>query len=167
MFGIVTSARNINGWINSLETLHPEWRRNNNSAFKKKLSCLRFIATNAAELVYSTCNLDALIVDELEEVMPKTKQSLFGIKQFIRQLKKEGKLNCVVLKKSTQKDMVTDEVVVPNEVLRVWLRNHHKCFSLINLTLGKMEKSIIIVHFWCTHNWSEWILNSVYYLDTK
>ena len=52
-----------------------------------------------------------------KEVIPKTKRSLFGIEQFIKQLKKEGKLNCIVLDKSTQKDMVTDEVGVPNDVL--------------------------------------------------
>ena len=99
-----------------------------------------------------------------KEVIPKTKRYFFGIEQFIKQLKKEGKLNFIVLDKSTHKDMVTDEVGVPNDVL-VCLRTHHKYFSLIKWILGKNEKLIIIVRFWCTHNWSKWIFNYVYYLD--
>ena len=66
-----------------------------------------------------------------KEVIPKTKRSLFGIEKFTKQLKEEGKMNCIVLNRSTQKDMDTDEVGVPNEVILL-MRNHHKCFSLIN-----------------------------------
>ena len=39
-FGLGTYARILPGGIHSLEKLHPEWRKNNNSAFKKKLSRL-------------------------------------------------------------------------------------------------------------------------------
>ena len=77
-----------------------------------------------------------------------------------------SKLNCSVLGKSTQKDMITDEVGVPNDVL-VWLRTHQNYFSLIKWTLGKNVELINIVLFWCTHNWSKWILDLVYYLDHK
>ena len=65
-----------------------------------------------------------------KEVIPKTKRSLSGIEQFIKQLDKEVKLDCIVVEKVTQKEMVTDEVGVPNDVL-VRLRNHDKCFLLI------------------------------------
>ena len=67
----------------------------------------------------------------LEQVIPKTKLSIFGIKQFIKQPQKGGKLNGIVLKKITQKYIVTDEVGVPNDVIHVLLRTTHKCFSLI------------------------------------
>ena len=40
-------------------------------------------------------------------------------------------LNGIVLDKSTQKDMVTDEFGVPNDVLRMLLRTNHKYFSFI------------------------------------
>ena len=83
----------------------------------------------------------------LEEVIPKTERSLFGIEKFIKQLPKGGKLNDIVLDKSNQKDMVTDEVEVPNYVIRVWLRTHHNFFSLVKQTLEKNKKLIIIVHF--------------------
>ena len=53
----------------------------------------------------------------LKEVTPKTKRSLFGIGKFIKQLKKEGKLDCIVIDKITPKDIVTDKVGVPNDVL--------------------------------------------------
>ena len=65
------------------------------------------------------CNSDALVLDALEEVIPKTKRSLFGIRLFNKQLQKGGKLNVIVFDKSTQKGMVTDKVGVPNDVLRV------------------------------------------------
>ena len=62
------------------------------------------------------------------------RRSLFGIKQFIKQLKK-GKSNCIF----PEKYMVTDEVGVPNDVF-LWLRTYHKCFSLIKWILGKNKK---------------------------
>ena len=62
------------------------------------------------------------------------KLPLFGIEQFIRQLQKGVKLNGIVLDKITQKDMVTDEVGVPNDVIQ-------------NCTLGKYEEFMIILHF--------------------
>ena len=58
-----------------------------------------------------------LFLDALEEIIPKTKRSLFGIEKFIKQLHKGGKLNGIVLDKITQKDIVTDEFGVPNDVL--------------------------------------------------
>ena len=58
------------------------------------------------------------------------KRSLSGIEHFIKQLDKEVKLDFIVVENFTQKEMVTDEVGVPNDVL-VRLRNHDKCFSLI------------------------------------
>ena len=82
-----------------------------------------------------------------KEVIPKTKRYFFGIEQFIKQLKKEGKLNCIVLDKSTQKDMVTGEVGVPNDVL-VWLRTHHKCFSLIKWTFSSSSSSANKTSLW-------------------
>ena len=62
---------------------------------------------------------DALVFDVLIEIIPKTIRSLFGIEKFIKQLQKGGKLNVIVLDIITQKDMVTDEVGVPNDVLHV------------------------------------------------
>ena len=70
----------------------------------------RFIATTFATLDSSTGDPDDLVQDTLEEIILKTKRSLFGIEKFIKQLKKGGKLNGIVLEKSTQKNMVTDEV---------------------------------------------------------
>ena len=67
----------------------------------------------------STGNPDALVLGALEEIIPKMKCSLSGIDQFIKQLQKGGKLNGIVPDKITQKDMVTNEVGVPNDVLRV------------------------------------------------
>ena len=60
-----------------------------------------------------------IVFDALEEMIPKTKRSLFGNEKFIKQLQKGGKLNGIDLKKNTQKDMVTDEVGVPNDILHV------------------------------------------------
>ena len=82
-----------------------------------------------SESSFGTC-CPLIFFNKGREVIPKTKRYFFGIEQFIKQLKKEGKLNFIVLDKSTHKDMVTDEVGVPNDVL-VCLRTHHKCFSLI------------------------------------
>ena len=45
------------------------------------------------------------------------KRYLFGLEQFIKQIKREGKLNCIVLDKFNQKYMVTNEVGVPHDVL--------------------------------------------------
>ena len=81
-----------------------------NSAFKNKLSRLQFIETTVATLSFSNCNPYALVLDALKEVTPKTKCSLFGIEEYIKHIKKEGKSNCIVLGKTTHKDMVTDEV---------------------------------------------------------
>ena len=67
----------------------------------------------------STKNPDVLVLDALEEIIPKTKLPLFGIKRFIKQLQKRGKLNGVVLDKHTLKYMVTEKVGVPNDVLCV------------------------------------------------
>ena len=97
-FGIGNYTRIIPGGIYSLETLYPEWRNNNNSAFKKKLSRLRFITTTIVTLASSTGNPDSLVLDALEEIILKMKRSLFGIEQFIKQPQKGGKLNGVVLK---------------------------------------------------------------------
>ena len=47
------------------------------------------------------------------------KFSLLGIEQFIKQIQKGGKLNGIVLDNITQKDMVTYEVGVPNDVPHV------------------------------------------------
>ena len=58
-----------------------------------------------------------LFLGALEEVIQKTKRCLFLIEKFIKQLKNEGKLNCVVLGENIQKYMVTDEVGVPNDVI--------------------------------------------------
>ena len=38
-----------------------------------------------------------LFLDALEELIPKTKRSLFGIEQFIKQLQKGGKLYGIVI----------------------------------------------------------------------
>ena len=67
----------------------------------------------------STGNPDALVFNALEEITPKMKRSLFGIEIFIKQIQKGGKLNGIVLEKSTRKDIVTYEVGVPNDVLHV------------------------------------------------
>ena len=75
-FGIGTSTRIIPGEIYSLDTLHPEWHRNNNSAFKKKFSCLQFIFTTVATLNSSPWNTDALVLYALEEATPP-KNALF------------------------------------------------------------------------------------------
>ena len=55
-------------------------------------------------------NSDALVFYALEVLIPKTKISVFGIEKSIKQLQKGSKLSDIVLNKSTQKDMVTDEV---------------------------------------------------------
>ena len=47
------------------------------------------------------------------------KCTLFGIDQFIKHLQKGAKLNVIIPGKSTQKDMVTDEIGVPNDVIHV------------------------------------------------
>ena len=39
-FGLGNSARVITGGINSLDTLHPEWHRNNNSSSKNIITSL-------------------------------------------------------------------------------------------------------------------------------
>ena len=119
MFGLGTYTRILPGGVYSLETLYPEWRNNNNSSFKNKLSRLRFIATTVAALASSTENPDILVLGALKEIVPKIKRSLLGIEQFIKHPQKGGKLNGIVFKKNTQKNMFTDEVVVPNDVLRV------------------------------------------------
>ena len=67
----------------------------------------------------STSNPDAHVLDALEEIIPKTKRSIFGIEQFIKQIQKGGKLNGISNDKSIQKDMVNDKVGVPNDVLHV------------------------------------------------
>ena len=118
-FGIETYTRIITGIIYSLDTLHPEWRNKYNSESKKKLSHLQFIATTVATLYSSTGNPDALVLGDLEDIIPKTKRSLFGINKFIKQIQKGGKLNGIVLDEITQKDMVTGEIGVPNDVIRV------------------------------------------------
>ena len=86
---------------------------------KKKLSRLRFIVTTVKTLASSTGNPDALVLGALEETIPKTKHYLLGIEKFIKQLQRGGKLNGIFRNKSTQKEMVTDEVGVTNDVLRV------------------------------------------------
>ena len=53
-------------------------------------------------------NPDALVLDDLEEIFPKTKRSLFGIKKSIKQIQKGGTLNGILLGKSNQKDIITD-----------------------------------------------------------
>ena len=65
-FGFGTYTRIVPVGIYSLETLHPKWHKNNNSAFKKKLSHLCFIATTVATLDSSTGNPNALVFDALE-----------------------------------------------------------------------------------------------------
>ena len=97
--GIGTYTRTIIGGIYLLETMHPKWRKINNSAFKKKISCLWFTATNVTTLDYYKGDPYALVLDSLEEIIPKTKRSIFGINQFIKKLQKGGKLNGVFLKK--------------------------------------------------------------------
>ena len=111
-FGLVTYTRIISDGIYSLETLHPEWHNNKNPAFNNKLSHTQFIVATDAILNYSTGNPDNLVLGALKEISPKTKCSLFGIEQFIKRIKKEGKLNGIVIDKSTQKYMITDEVVI-------------------------------------------------------
>ena len=130
-FGLGTYTRIITFKIYSLYTLHPEQHKNKNSAIKKKLARLQFIAITVATLDSSTGNPDALVLDALEQVILKTKISLFGIDQFIKQLPKGGKLNIIVPDKGTQKDMVNNGVRVTNDVLPMWLRTHHKKFTLI------------------------------------
>ena len=76
-------------------------------------------------------------------------------------------MNGIVLEKNTQKDVVTDEVGVPSDVLRVWLGTHNNNKTSIKWTLGKNQKLKIIVQFWRAQNWSEFIFNSVYYLYAK
>ena len=94
------------------------------------------------------CNIEFLygqsiwsFLGVLKGMIPKTKCYLFGIEQFIKQLQKGGKLNGIVLEKITQKYIFTDEVWVPNNVLRFLLRTHYKYFSLIKWTLGKKKSS--------------------------
>ena len=58
-------------------------------------------------------------LDTLEELIPKKKRSLLGIEKFIKQLQKGDELNGIVLDKINQKDIVTDEVGVPNDVIHV------------------------------------------------
>ena len=94
-------------------------------AFNNKVSRLQFIVTTVATLDSYTCIPDALVLDGLEDAIPKTKRSLFGIKPFIKQLKKEGKFICIFVDKSNQKDIANDEVGLTNGVL-VWLSTHHK-----------------------------------------
>ena len=60
-FMIVTYTRIINGGIYSLEILHPEWRKNNNSESKLKLSRLQLIATTVATLDSSIDNPDIIV----------------------------------------------------------------------------------------------------------
>ena len=72
-----------------------------------------------ATLDYSTGNPDAVILDASEEIISETKRSLFSIDKFIKQIQKEVKCNFIVIDKTTQKDMVTDKVGVPNEGLNV------------------------------------------------
>ena len=73
-------------------------------------------------------NTYTIVLDAWEDIIPKTKRSIFGIKKFIKQLQKGGKLNGIVLNKSTQKNMLTDKIGVPNDVIHVWLRTHTHYF---------------------------------------
>ena len=77
-FGLGSSAIIIPCGINSLETLHPEYCRNKNSASRRKLLRLRFISTTVAKLASYTCNLDALVIDTLEEVIQKLNALFLG-----------------------------------------------------------------------------------------
>ena len=129
-----------------METLHQEWRKNNNSALKNKLSRLQFIATTVATLYYSTFYPYAIALYVLGEIIPKTKSSLFGIKKCIKQIRKRGKLYGIVLNKITQKDMVPDEVGVTNDVLYVLL-SPHNIFFIDEVNTRKNQEFIIIVHF--------------------
>ena len=79
-FGLGIYTRIIPGGIFSLETLHSEWHKNNNSSFKNKLSCLQFIATTVAILASSMSNPYDIVLDYLEDIIPKKKRSLFVIK---------------------------------------------------------------------------------------
>ena len=107
-FGIGTSTRTITGGIYSLETLNLEWSKNNNSSSKRKLSHPQFIANIVATLDSFTGNTYALALYALEEIITKSKRSIFGIWKFIKHLQKGVKLNGIVLEKITQKYMVTD-----------------------------------------------------------
>ena len=124
-FGIGNYTRIIPGGIYSLQILQPEWRKNNNLAFNNKLSFLQFIVPNIEKLSSSTGNPDALVLDALGEIIPQMKRSLFVINKFSKQLQKGGKLNVIVLDKSTQTYMVNDEVGVTNDVIKVLLRTHN------------------------------------------
>ena len=68
-FGLGNYTRMIIDAIYSLETLHPEWQNINNSAFKKKLSRLQFIATTVVTLAFSIINKYALVLDALKETI--------------------------------------------------------------------------------------------------
>ena len=87
-FRLVTYKRIKCCGVYSLETLHSEWHRNNNSAFKNKLSCLQCIATTVATLDFYMSNPDAHVLDDFEDIFPKLKHSLFGINKFIKQIQK-------------------------------------------------------------------------------
>ena len=102
-FRLGTYTRILPGGIYSFETLCLEWRNNNNSISKKKLSRFRFIATTIETLASSTGKPDIIVFDALEEMIPKTKRSLFGTDKFIKQLQKGGKLNGIDLKKILRK----------------------------------------------------------------
>ena len=95
-FGIETYKRTLSGEIYSLETLHPEWRNNNNSAFKKELSRLWLIVSTVTTLASSMSN-------PYRRDNPPKKRSIFVIKTFIKKLPKGGKLNDIFLHKNTQK----------------------------------------------------------------
>ena len=55
----------------------------------------------------------------LEEIITKTKRSLFGIDKFMKQLLKGGKFNVIVLGKIIPNYMFTYEVGFPHDVLLV------------------------------------------------
>ena len=68
-FGLGTFKRIVPGVIYSSDKLHPEWRNNNNSAFKKKLSRLQLIANTVVTLAFSIRDKHALVLDALKETI--------------------------------------------------------------------------------------------------
>ena len=65
------------------------------------------------------CNPDALVFVCFRRGHSKKNTLFLEPRNLSTQLQKEGKLNGIVIDKSNHKDMVTDEVGVPNDILHV------------------------------------------------
>ena len=131
--------KNYSWWNIFIRDTSPRVAQEQKFSIKEKLSWLWFITTTVATLASSKCNTYALVFGYLIKGNSKNKILSFWNQSFIKNLQKGGKLNGIVLKNITQKDMVTDEVELSNDVFQAWLRTHRSFFIDKVNTWGKQK----------------------------